>query len=722
MTLTSWYNRSVLLLLLLAISAYSTASQAPEFAVLAIPTVFALWRLSCRRAGRFLLPRFVVNILLMAVIAYAVLRAQGAFAVETIAQVVVLIQVIKIGDRRSPRDDAQILSLAVFLAIAAMLDSNGLWTGIQLVAFLPLLVITVMLFQLFKGAHAAGAVEMSQDASRGTGLRRQLRLTTAFASIGTIGLALVVFVLLPRGVGENVFPSFGMQRSGKQTAFSSSVTLGGKGIISESPTIVLDMSVRDASGENCGRANVAQYLRGAVLDEYDGQGRWTTSPPDRPLIPIKLKAGEQGGKYGGSSSPMIEQTISLHGTPGNTVKAPLFTLWRPVDVSVARAGTLWHDARTHVFQLQTEPGSFKYRVWSSPSDSERSGEGDRTRITYNAPKVKALASSILADSAIDPDPSVRPPDQDTRAIRLIQDYLRSKYSYTLELAPPKPGQDPVDFFLFERKKGHCEYFASAMVLMCRSVGIDARMVTGYLATEYSETSGGYLVRESNAHAWVEAEDGDHRWRPFDPTPQDELMRIQRPALGLLGRLRHAMEAVEYAWNSSVVSFDESARQKILGPSAGPQASWLAKFDRLSSRVRIGGMPLMFRALATGVLVFAGMSVAGFILRAAIRLVVGRVDKRSIYVPGAVRTESRFYRDLLRQLSKAGLEKPPWRPPLEHAATLTAVDSVLASDVREVASRYYAERFGGVSPDSAGRKRLSSLIDRVRRFRRLRKKP
>src|SRR5262249_4425423 len=130
MNMIAWYNRCAMLLLVLAISAYATASASPEFAVLAVPAVVALWRLSSRKTGRFLLPRLVVNILLLAVMVFAALRAQAGFNVPIIAEVIVLIQVIKIGDRRQPRDDAQILSMSVFLAIAAILDSNGMWTGV----------------------------------------------------------------------------------------------------------------------------------------------------------------------------------------------------------------------------------------------------------------------------------------------------------------------------------------------------------------------------------------------------------------------------------------------------------------------------------------------------------------------------------------------------------------------------------------------------------------
>ncbi len=719
MTLLAWYNRCTLLMLLLAISSYATASRAPEFAVLAMPAVFALWRLSCRRSGRFLLPRLVVNILLVAVIAYAVLRSQGTFAVETIAQVVVLIQIVKIGDRRAPRDDAQILSLAVFLAIAAMLDSNGLWTGIQLAVFLPIMVITVMLFQLFKAAHAAGAIRRDDSTDMAPGLRRQLRFTSGIATLGTMGLALLVFVLLPRGVGANVFPSLGVQRDGRQMAFTSNVTLGGKGIISDSPTIVFDLALRDESGSVVGGLEFEQYLRGAALEDYDGRGRWSI-PQGRTASPEKIIPRDQPVRSGRPPGLMIYQTVSLRGTPGKSATGYLFSLWRPTSFNPKREVTIWNDPLTHVYKFQADAGPFEYTMTSVVNDFAKEGTSEQRRRRYDSSRMLELASSILKPAGIDPDPAVRPADDDTRATRLIQDYLRGNFQYTLEIEPPPSDQDPIEFFLFERKKGHCEYFAAAMVLLCRTVGIDARMITGYLATEFNSTTGAYIVRESNAHAWVEADNGAQSWRRFDPTPPSDLMRIHKPTLGLLGRLRHAMEAVEYAWNSSVVAFDESARQQILGPSEGEHAGFLARIDRLTTRFRNAGMSVKLRAAINGLLVFATVASAGMALRFIGRFLSSWFKRRSgrLAIGGLNRApgDARFYRDLLKYLARAGLAKPNWRPPLDHAAALASVNGPLSEDVRQVVDRYYEHRFGGLLVGRDERSKVATLLQRIRRFR------
>src|SRR6202040_328115 len=96
-------------------------------------------------------------------------------------------------------------------------------------------------------------------------------------------------------------------------------------------------------------------------------------------------------------------------------------------------------------------------------------------------------------------------------------YLRSKYGYTLDLKG-KPGDDPLAHFLFETRAGHCEYFASSMTVMLRTLGIPAREVNGFLPGEYNDLGGDYIVRASDAHSWVEVYFPGNEWQVFDPTP------------------------------------------------------------------------------------------------------------------------------------------------------------------------------------------------------------
>jgi hypothetical protein len=109
----------------------------------------------------------------------------------------------------------------------------------------------------------------------------------------------------------------------------------------------------------------------------------------------------------------------------------------------------------------------------------------------------------------------------------IESYLRGNYQYTLTPTEPPAGVDPLEYFLFHSKEGYCEYFASAMGDMLRSLGIPTRLVNGYGPGSYDEKLGKYVVKESDAHTWVEAYFPGYGWIPFEPTPDGTYFPIPR---------------------------------------------------------------------------------------------------------------------------------------------------------------------------------------------------
>ena len=104
------------------------------------------------------------------------------------------------------------------------------------------------------------------------------------------------------------------------------------------------------------------------------------------------------------------------------------------------------------------------------------------------------------------------------AVMAITTYLQRNYRYTLDLPPVPSGRDPVDWFLFDARKGYCEQFATAATLLLRSLGIPARLATGYATGDYDPVLDQAVVREHDAHAWVEVWFPHHGWVPVDPTP------------------------------------------------------------------------------------------------------------------------------------------------------------------------------------------------------------
>jgi len=133
----------------------------------------------------------------------------------------------------------------------------------------------------------------------------------------------------------------------------------------------------------------------------------------------------------------------------------------------------------------------------------------------------------------------------------IEQHLSRNYRYTLDLVGLQK-ENPVDDFLFRSRQGHCEYFASSMVLMLRSLGIPARFTTGYLGGEFSPFEGYYVVRQSDAHAWVEAYLPDLGWTTFDPTPPAG--RPSSRSSGWYHLISQAYDYVIFRWDRYVLTY------------------------------------------------------------------------------------------------------------------------------------------------------------------------
>jgi protein-glutamine gamma-glutamyltransferase len=154
----------------------------------------------------------------------------------------------------------------------------------------------------------------------------------------------------------------------------------------------------------------------------------------------------------------------------------------------------------------------------------------------------------------------------------------------------RPGLQPISTFLFGAKSGHCEYFASAMALLLRAAGVPTRLVNGFLMGEYNPVGQDYIVRESDAHSWIEAYIPGRGWTEFDPTPPDP----NHHDMDLAQQISQYFDAMELFWNSSVIVYDSrdqlqlfrSAQDRVQTIQAAlrhKSDQWLVKGQKLSDR-------------------------------------------------------------------------------------------------------------------------------------------
>lgn len=246
-----------------------------------------------------------------------------------------------------------------------------------------------------------------------------------------------------------------------------------------------------------------RYWRGQVYDEYTGHG-WATSP-----------AHQRGGKV---EPPQTWQASSELVIQRYKLLAPGGDLRYAVNEPVAADRPFTRDEGEGGELLAIRMAAREYTVVSrspAPSIAElRSAPAnypDWVRERYLAlppipERVIALARSITANAPTAYDKALA-----------IESYLRA-LGYNLQVPAPSQNRDIVDYFLFDLRQGYCDYFATAMVVMGRAVGLPARLATGYATGRYDPGQDGYIVTGMDAHAWVEIYFPGYGWIEFEPTP------------------------------------------------------------------------------------------------------------------------------------------------------------------------------------------------------------
>lgn len=302
---------------------------------------------------------------------------------------------------------------------------------------------------------------------------------------------------------------------------------------------------------------------------------------------------------------------------------------------------------------------------------------------------------------------------DLARARDIERRLRTDYAYTLEM-PAREPEDPLADFLFHRKRGYCEYFASAMTVMLRSLGVPARIATGFQNGVYNSLTGLWVVRAEDAHAWVEAWMPGRGWATFDPTPADS----SGQAMGWMAKLNLYVDAAGAFWQQWVVGYDPHRQGTLAGrlqTSAGYMGlGWAAGALHWVEGEIAEAAPWVNRQGMWIVGLLAGMLLGWLVGPAALGharnyLRGARVRRGQVSAQDA----TLLYRRMLRTARRRGYQKPPWFTPAEFASSLPADD--FGGIVGEFTLAYNALRFGGegaaVAADGA---RLASLLDELER--------
>jgi protein-glutamine gamma-glutamyltransferase len=611
--------------------------------------------------------------------------------------------------------DALFLSM---LSFAAVLASAVLTVDTTFLAlFFVYLLFAVAAFaslELRRGAADALPAQIANPGERERRLARALSVAVFCVTVGAIFTGGLLFFFFPR------FSAGYMGRTTMNTTlmsgFTDDVELGEIGKIKQFTAVV--MRVQTDGPVSYDRLR----WRGIALANFDGT-RWTSGGHGSvavfangdgwiPVGSAQQKAGEHSRilQYTVLMEPMASDALFVPGS-GVAIRGN-FSGDRSSPFGGRRA-YLFRDSSDSVFNPFHNYASMRYygisRLPQFQIEKLRAAgteyPADITNFYLQLPKldkrIPALAQSVTAQAQTPVDKAIA-----------LETYLQTKYSYTLDLTG-KPGGDPLAYFLFQSRAGHCEYFASAMAVMLRTLGIPSREVNGFLPGEYNSLGGDYIVRASDAHSWVEAYFPGSGWVIFDPTPP-----VTEVKPGMFSRLALLADWLELTWNEWVINYDFGHQVQLAQTLQSKSRNWRDTFREWWERKQTSGKGLLrrwqFRHGTLGMLLPIGL--VGFLLVLRFNVVVRLMRSLRFFFqirgkPSAENSPqlaSRLYLEMLRILKRAGFSREEAQTPNEFAAGLKATG--LARAVQEFTQLYSAARFGGAFCDIS---RLQQLLGQIR---------
>jgi transglutaminase-like putative cysteine protease len=265
--------------------------------------------------------------------------------------------------------------------------------------------------------------------------------------------------------------------------------------------------------------------------------------------------------------------------------------------------------------------------------------------------------------------------------KAIESYLRSSFTYSENIVPPTGGQDAVAYFLFTGKAGYCDYFASAMSVMLRSIGIPARVAAGYASGTLDDSINAWIIRDSDSHAWVEVYFPEYGWIEFEPTPIRPVPQRQGIDMSIDGR------DLDY--------YDDSLWDSEL--------DWLDGIDRAPFNEQSGFNLFVPRAVGYG-----GSALIAACLVAL--LVVFVAWRRGL---GGLTVSEGMYARMCRLAGWLGIRQVDSQTPAEYAQTITTIVPEISTEAEHLSTAYVRARFGRPSEAEQASQPLQDAWRRMR---------
>lgn len=507
--------------------------------------------------GSWPIRNWLLNVAIIPVFLFYVAQYSRANPVQPVVSVLAIMLAVRLGGEKSGRYYLQIHALSLFcLAASSLFDLSPTF----------LLFLTIMLLMT---AVALVLLTFYAQDKRMVLSRSDLRTVLAaglLMPLASLPLLAFFFPILPRT--QIPLWNFLPAPAAQSTGMADKVEPGRSSVVGESRVLAF-------RAEMARLAQPQLYWRGTVFNRVEGS-RWlraTGIPPERI-------------SYSGAR---IIQTI--YPEPGQS--QVLLALDAPVVIALPRI----NRQPDGVYELKRAGAKrVSYQAESVNSGllplEARPGRDFYLQLPAGIPlRIQRLADDIR-----------RRGGSDTRRVELLELYFRNNgYRYSMSGLPV--GDNALEQFLFEKKQGNCEFFASAHALVLRAAGIPARLVAGYLGGEYNGLGGYYLITEDMAHVWVEAFITGKGWVRIDPSSFAQNAGAVwggAPKRGLLSKLRLALDSFNHSWNRTIIVYDferqvdaaRSVGQRLQGLE--PRKLLKAAWSGLLLLAGVGGMVVLYK--------------------------------------------------------------------------------------------------------------------------------
>ncbi len=642
-----------------------------------------------RFGKQYYLSQNVVSVLAIILLIYVVtsITILGVGIFDGILTFLIYTQVLKLLGRKDMRDIIQIYILSFFHFLAGTILTVDFSYGIAFIVYVALALWAIMAFNMRKESIEASS---NDDPRVVTPLFLGI---TGGASVVIFIFTALIFISVPR-LGSGFLMTDFLKPEVLSSGFSDEVKLGQVGQLKLDSSPVMRVRILNQSHETLPQPI---YWRGVALDEFDGTV-WRTGESNHRLF-VKNREGIVQVKE--TRNRAVSQEIVTE--PLDT--QVLFAASIPVGFKTAEGGKI--EGVNDSYML---PGKSSYRLkyqvysdLSAPSGRELRKESEDYPVSIKRrylklpqldERIKELATTITSSDTNTYDKATS-----------IKSHLIDNMNYTLTLNNGTAGF-PLEDFLFKNRAGHCEYFATAMVVLLREVGIPARIVNGFIGGEWNEYGNFFLVRESNAHSWVEVFFPEHGWVLFDPTPAGDEGLLSKNEFSFIGSY---LDYLKYRWSRYVVDFGQRDQIRLFSQI---QDKWAWQKSMAQNKI-----DFKFRSNRKWFL-------AIMLLAIGIWVILTKPDVKHLLNYRRKKPDERasiIYKKALSLLSKRGFKKADFAAPREFARDVIRAGGKSFQPFEEITDKYLNLRFGGEVSELRSNegiksdfKELEELIGRLER--------